>query len=119
MLWWRIAGIVGALGVACGAFGAHALESRIEDARLLEVWETAARYQMFHALALVGVAVHPGHVDWAGRLFTVGVLLFCGSLYAMTLTGYRWLGAITPLGGLCFIAGWVVLALAAVPSVDG
>ncbi|MCZ8204271.1 DUF423 domain-containing protein [Gemmatimonas sp.] len=112
--------LIGALSagisVAAGAFGAHALRERVEP-RLLEVFETGARYQMYHALALFAVAWvvsrAPSTVGTAaGWLFLAGTLLFSGSLYAMTFTGIRALGAITPLGGVCFIAGWVCLALA-------
>jgi len=112
-MWWTVAGIVGALGVASGAFGAHALESRIDDPHLIEVWHTGARYHLIHALALLGVAAHPTQPAAAGWAFVAGVVLFSGSLYLMTLTGARWLGAITPLGGLSFIAGWLILAFAA------
>lgn len=100
-------------GVALGAFGAHGLEGRLA-AGDLETFETGVRYQMYHALALVGVAW--AHTRWpgggtvaAGWLFVVGVLLFSGSLYVLVLTGRRWLGAVTPLGGLAFLAGWIVL----------
>lgn len=107
----------GAIAVAAGAFGAHALQSRVEP-RLVEVFETGARYQMFHALALLAVAWAatrwPGTLTTAsGWLFVAGTVVFSGSLYAMTFTGIRALGAITPIGGVCFIAGWVCLALAA------
>ncbi|WP_291159863.1 DUF423 domain-containing protein [Gemmatimonas sp. UBA7669] len=107
----------GAIAVAAGAFGAHALQSRVEP-RLVEVFETGARYQMFHALALLAVAWAttrwPGSLTTAsGWLFVAGTVVFSGSLYAMTFTGIRALGAITPIGGVCFIAGWVCLALAA------
>ncbi|MBA3919843.1 MAG: DUF423 domain-containing protein [Gemmatimonas sp.] len=107
----------GAIAVAAGAFGAHALQSRVEP-RLVEVFETGARYQMFHALALLAVAWAatrwPGSLTTAsGWLFVAGTVVFSGSLYAMTFTGIRALGAITPIGGVCFIAGWICLALAA------
>ena len=107
----------GAIGVAAGAFGAHALRARLEQ-RMLEVFETGTRYQMYHALALVAAAWvaarWPGtFATSAGWLFLAGTVLFSGSLYAMTLTGVRALGAITPIGGVCFIAGWVCLAVAA------
>ena len=115
-MWWRIAGVLGALGVLLGAFGAHGLEARVDDPEQLEWWQTAARYHLVHAVALLGVAAHPGKTDIAGWLFVAGMVLFCGSLYTMGLTGTRWLGAITPLGGLCFIGGWIALALARVPS---
>jgi uncharacterized membrane protein YgdD (TMEM256/DUF423 family) len=105
------------LAVAAGAFGAHALRTRL-PADLLQVFETAARYQMYHALGLVAVAWvvgrWPGALpQWAGWLFVAGTILFSGSLYALALSGIRWLGAITPLGGVAFLAGWVCLALAA------
>lgn len=111
-----IAALSGAVSVGAGAFGAHALRARLEP-RLLEVFQTGAQYQMYHALALVGVAWvasrWPGSLSTAsGWLFVAGTVLFSGSLYAMALTGVRALGAITPLGGVCFIAGWVTLALA-------
>lgn len=111
-----IAACSGAVSVGAGAFGAHALRARLEP-RLLEVFQTGAQYQMYHALALIGVAWvasrWPGALSSAsGWLFVAGTVLFSGSLYAMALTGVRALGAITPLGGVCFIAGWVTLALA-------
>ncbi|MEQ1566500.1 MAG: DUF423 domain-containing protein [Myxococcota bacterium] len=112
-MWWRIAGAVGAVGVLLGAFGAHGLRARVTDPHLLEVWETAARYHLIHALALVAVAVHPARPRSAGIAFLLGILLFSGSLYLMTLTGARWLGAVTPLGGISFVAGWVLLAVTA------
>ncbi len=111
-MWWTVSGIVGALGVALGAFGAHGLKNVVDDPALLVTWETAARYHLFHALALGLVAVHPAAPKWAGVLFVAGILLFSGSLYTMVLTGQRWLGAITPIGGVCLIAGWLVLAFA-------
>jgi uncharacterized membrane protein YgdD (TMEM256/DUF423 family) len=104
------------LAVAAGAFGAHALRARLEP-RMLEVFETGARYQMYHALALLAVAWvvsrWPGSLaSSSGWLFLAGTVLFSGSLYAMAFTGIRALGAITPIGGVCFIAGWICLALA-------
>lgn len=105
------------LSVAAGAFGAHALRGQLEP-RMLEVFETAARYQMYHALALFAVAwlVQQTQVQaaqLAGWAFVAGILLFSGSLYAMALTGVRVLGAITPVGGVAFIVGWCALAVAA------
>lgn len=112
-----IGAVLGAAGVALGAFGAHGLKSRVGP-DLLAVFETAARYHLIHALAVLAAA---WAVDrWPGAwavaaawLFVAGIAVFSGSLYAMALTGQRWLGAITPLGGVCFIAGWVALAVAA------
>jgi uncharacterized membrane protein YgdD (TMEM256/DUF423 family) len=105
-----------AIAVAAGAFGAHALRARLEP-RMLEVFETAARYQMYHALALLSVAWMVTRTGTslavaAGWLFVAGTVLFSGSLYAMAFTGVRALGAITPLGGICFIGGWICLAIA-------
>jgi uncharacterized membrane protein YgdD (TMEM256/DUF423 family) len=110
----------GAISVAAGAFGAHALRDKVEP-RLLEVFETAARYQMYHALALLAVAwgisrFSSSLLTASGWLFVAGTVLFSGSLYAMTFTGVRALGAITPIGGVCFIAGWTCLLIAAVRS---
>lgn len=114
---WTLGCVFGFLAVAAGAFGAHALRARM-SAEMLAVWETAARYQMYHALALLAVAMSAARSPagaWtaAGWLFTAGIAIFCGSLYLLAFTGTRWLGAITPLGGLCFLAGWVALALGA------
>ena len=118
----RVFGFAGALSalvaVAAGAFGAHALRARLSP-DLLAVFETGARYQMYHALALLAVAwlaaARPGanSVVWAGGLFLLGTVVFSGSLYTLALTGQRWLGAITPLGGVAFLAGWACLAWAA------
>ncbi|MES2523420.1 MAG: DUF423 domain-containing protein [Gemmatimonadota bacterium] len=107
----------GAIAVGAGAFGAHALRARLEP-RMLEVFETAVRYQMYHALALLATAWvasrSPGSLATAsGWLFVAGTLFFSGSLYAMVFSGVRALGAITPIGGVLFIAGWICLALAA------
>jgi uncharacterized membrane protein YgdD (TMEM256/DUF423 family) len=104
------------IAVAAGAFGAHSLRARL-DAGALAVFETGARYQMYHALALLAVAWAdvrwPGPwADRAGWLFVAGTVLFSGSLYALALSGIRWLGAITPLGGVAFLLGWLCLAMA-------
>ena len=109
-----------AIAVAAGAFGAHALRERLAP-DMLAVFETGARYQMYHALGLLAVAWAvarwPGSTAGvAGWLFVAGTILFSGSLYLLALTGTRWLGAITPLGGLAFIAGWAALAWAALRS---
>lgn len=103
--------------VALGAFAAHGLKTRL-DTHMLEVWQTGVHYQMFHALALLLVALwawqQPGRLlNVAGGLFILGTVLFSGSLYTLALTGIRWLGAITPLGGLCFLVGWLLLFIAA------
>jgi len=103
------------MAVAAGAFGAHALRARLPP-DLLAVFETGAQYQMYHALALLAVAWASNHwpgtpLRAAGWLFIGGTLLFSGSLYLLAVTGARWLGAITPLGGLLFLAGWAALAI--------
>ena len=105
------------VSVAAGAFGAHALRERLAP-DMLAVFETGARYQMYHALGLLAVAWAvtrwPGSAaGLAGWLFLAGTILFCGTLYLLALTGQRWLGAITPLGGLAFSVGWAALAWAA------
>ncbi len=115
--WFAVGALAGALGVALGAFGAHGLKSRV-SAELLAVFETGVRYQMYHALALlaVGLAAARGTSPWisaAGWLFVLGIVVFSGSLYVLTFSGARWLGAITPLGGLLFILGWLTLAVGA------
>ena len=112
-----IGALAGFLAVAFGAFGAHALRSRLSP-DMLAVFETGVRYQMYHALALLLVAAAAARfggwmVTAAGWLFTVGIVLFSGSLYALALTGVTTLGAITPIGGLAFLAGWALLAIMA------
>src|SRR5512142_2272549 len=107
-----------AISVAAGAFGAHALRGRLAP-DLLAAFETGARYQMFHALGLVAAAwalsrSGSGAAVWAGWLFAAGTVLFSGSLYALALSGMRAFGAVTPLGGVSFIAGWIALLVAAV-----
>lgn len=102
--------LLGAIGVTLGAFGAHGLKS-VLDAEKLGWWQTGVQYQLWHAVALVaiGAAALPGTRPVA-ILMAVGVLVFSGSLYVMALTGARWLGMVTPLGGLALIAGWLLLA---------
>jgi len=117
------AGISGGLGVALGAFGAHGLRGKVEE-RLLETFQTAVQYQMIHALALLIVAtmmLQSGRnltLDIAAGAFVVGILLFSGSLYGLVLTDMRWLGPFTPLGGLCFIAGWAALVAAGLQQLN-
>jgi uncharacterized membrane protein YgdD (TMEM256/DUF423 family) len=110
-------GASGFIAVATGAFAAHGLRDRLST-EMLGVFETAARYQMYHALALVLVGVLTAKapsplLSTSGWSFIGGTLLFSGSLYALALTGTRTFGAITPFGGLCFLAGWAALALSA------
>jgi uncharacterized membrane protein YgdD (TMEM256/DUF423 family) len=115
-------GVFGALGVLLGAFGAHGLKARLaalpDGLQRQSWWETAAHYHLIHALALFVAAylagkAGAGAATVAGWAFALGILLFSGSLYAMTLTGVRVLGAVTPIGGLCFIAGWIAVVVAA------
>ena len=114
-----IAAIFGGLSVGAGAFATHALRERLSE-RSLEIFETAARYQMYHALALLLVALLISREEVpqpilivASWSFIIGILIFSGSLYALSLTNVKVLGAITPLGGAAFIAGWSALAIAA------
>lgn len=112
-----IAAINGLLGVILGAFGAHGLRDRM-PADLMAIYQTGVQYQMYHALALLGVGIlcfHYGEsalVRASGWSFLAGIIIFSGSLYVLSLTGVRWLGAITPIGGLGFIAGWTLLIVA-------
>jgi uncharacterized membrane protein YgdD (TMEM256/DUF423 family) len=108
------------VGVAAGAFGAHGLKARL-SAEMLAIFETGVRYQMYHAFALLFVAWASSRfsgslLTTAGWLFVVGTILFSGSLYLLSLTETRWLGAITPLGGVAFLGGWLCLAWAALKS---
>ncbi|MBH22540.1 MAG: hypothetical protein CMG73_04025 [Candidatus Marinimicrobia bacterium] len=112
---WIIFGaLLAALAVLLGAFGAHGLKGKIspED---LTIFETGVRYHMYHALGLIlmsvlGLYYYPEMIQLPAILLSVGILLFSGSLYILVLTGLRWMGAITPIGGVAFIAGWLLLA---------
>lgn len=117
-----IAGAVNAaIAVMLGAFGAHALKERLSE-RYLAIWETAVQYQMFHAIGLLVIGVLASsalfgditQLKWAGYLILGGIIIFSGSLYALSLSGIGVLGAITPIGGVLFIAGWILLIIAAV-----
>lgn len=116
-LWLLIAAVNGGLAVAAGAFGAHGLQARI-DAQALQVFETGARYHMYHALAigLAALAMRDaaaGPAMSAAGFFLAGILLFSGSLYLLALTGVKALGIVTPFGGVCFLVGWGLLGFAA------
>lgn len=130
-----VGALCAALAVAFGAFGAHALEGRV-SADMLAIYDTGARYHFLHALGMVAVGVlalfhgtRPGadkpgarndavaaRLVWAALLMLTGIVLFSGSLYTMALTGHRWLGAVTPVGGIAFIVAWAVFAWAALDS---
>jgi uncharacterized membrane protein YgdD (TMEM256/DUF423 family) len=119
-LWLALGALYGLLGVALGAFGAHALKARLTG-ELLPIWKTAVEYHFWHALALVLVGVlalqRPATaLNVAGGAFALGVLIFSGSLYALALSGVRGLGAVTPIGGVLLIVGWAALLWAAVTS---
>lgn len=107
-----VAAIAGASGVAFGAFGAHALRSRL-DATALSTWNTAVLYHLLHACVLVALILFARAtgrtVTLPATLFAAGIVLFSGSLYLLALTGWRWLGPVTPVGGLAFLAGWIAL----------
>lgn len=114
-----IGAIFGALSVAAGAFASHALKEKLTE-KVIAIFEVGARYQMYHALALLLVGLLLTRIEKpapfllaSGWAFIVGIIIFSGSLYALSLTGIKWLGAITPLGGAAFIVGWSCLAIAA------
>lgn len=115
--WVIIAAINGFVSVAAGAFGAHALKKRLEP-ELLDIFEVGVRYQMYHALALLAaawmIAQYPSRAAVGSAwCFLAGIVIFSGSLYVLSLSGVRWLGAITPIGGVLFLVGWLLLGLAA------
>ncbi len=113
--WFATGSVLCGLGVILGAFGAHGLRARLSP-EMLVVFETGVRYHLIHALGLLAVAWAasrwPGsYVSIAGYLFVAGIFIFSGSLYVLAITGIRWLGAITPIGGVCLIVGWGLLAI--------
>ena len=108
----RIAAGLCFVAVALGAFGAHALKAALESSGMLDVWNKAVLYHFLHAVALVALALYGAGNRATYFLLVAGIVLFSGSLYTMALTNVRWLGAITPLGGLCFLAGWAWLVIA-------
>jgi uncharacterized membrane protein YgdD (TMEM256/DUF423 family) len=112
LLFVRIAAALCFLAVALGAFGAHALKSMLESHGMLDVWNKAVLYHFIHAIALFTLALFGTGNRGAWWLLFAGIFLFSGSLYVMALTNLRWLGAITPVGGICFLAGWAWLVLA-------
>ncbi len=120
------AAVLGAASVMLGAFGAHGLKTRM-NADAFDIFETAVKYQFYHVFALLAVGIISHYIpnsflSWSGRCFIVGIILFSGSLYLLSLfkmtgnTHMNWLGAVTPFGGLCFIAGWILLAIAVLRS---
>ena len=107
----RLAAALCFLAVALGAFGAHALKATLTAHETMEVWKTAVLYHFLHALALLVLGTLPTAGKIAPALFLAGIVLFSGSLYLLALTNLKWLGPITPLGGLCFLSGWLCLAI--------
>jgi len=107
------------LGVALGAFGAHALKAKLSP-DMLAIYQTAVQYHLWHALGVIAIGIIAFHLPtsaplrWAGVLMLAGVVLFCGSLYVLAMTGIRWLGAVTPFGGAAMIAAWAIFAWAVV-----
>lgn len=115
--WFATGAALCGLGVLLGAFGAHGLKTRV-DPEMLAIFETGVRYHLVHGLAVLAVAWAASRwsntlISMAGWLFVVGILLFSGSLYVLSVTGVRWLGAVTPIGGLCFTVGWLMLTVGA------
>ena len=111
IFWHRLGAASGALSVAMGAFGAHGLKNKVSDQRIAN-WNTAAQYHLLHSILItVTPLIVQSPTNWSARLLTVGVTLFSGSLYALVLTDSPKLGAVTPLGGLALIAGWIALGL--------
>lgn|SRR5690349_20824692 len=113
-MWIKIAGAVGFLGVALGAFGAHGLKQKVTP-ELLAIYNTGVLYHLIHGVALLALALFGSAtgraITWPAALWVAGIVLFSGSLYVLALTGVKQLGAVTPLGGLCFLAGWVLVAI--------
>lgn len=116
-LFLMIGGITMALAVMLGAFGAHGLESSI-SAEMIDIFQTGVSYHFYHAIGLLIVGLVTFHVPdsgllkWSGWFMVAGITIFSGSLYLLSLSGIRWLGAITPIGGLCFIIAWILFTLA-------
>lgn len=107
--WIKVTGLLGALAVVAGAFGAHILKDKVAPTDL-EIWKTGAQYQLVHCVAMLAVALAGDRAARCLRWWLAGVIIFGGSLYLLVLTGQRWFGAITPIGGVCLIIGWVTLA---------
>lgn len=120
--WFVIIGAIsGFFSVALGAFGAHGLNEKLSE-HFMAIYQTGVQYQMYHSLSLLLIGIltiqwpNRAELHWSGYLMIVGIILFSGSLYALSLTGITWLGAITPLGGIAFLLGWFLLGIAAYRS---
>ena len=108
----RLAAVAGFLAVALGAFGAHGLKNLLETNGTLAIWQTGALYHLVHSVVLLGLGLASQRVaKWPFTLFSTGIVIFSGSLYLLAVTNVKWLGAITPIGGLCLLGGWLVLAV--------
>ena len=107
----RISAAFGFLAVALGAFGAHGLKDTLTANDTLAIWQTAALYHLVHAVVMLAIASRETLTVWAWRLFAAGVVIFSGSLYALALSNVKILGAITPIGGVCLLGGWLALTL--------
>ncbi len=115
------AGVLGLTGVALGAMGAHVLKATLMERGMMQAWETAARYHIFHAVALLGLAAWArasaadsnGLIVWIARCWTIGVVFFSASIYWLALGGPRWLGPVTPVGGIALMAGWLLVMFVA------
>lgn len=118
-LWLAVSSLLGTLGVVLGAFGAHALRGRLTPDQLAS-WSTAVQYHLLHSVVLLALALWASStsrsIQLPATLFAAGIVLFSGSIYGLLLTEQRWLGPVTPIGGLCFIAGWLSLLWLAVRS---
>ena len=113
--------ISGMIAVMLGAFGAHALQTKLESNGYLSTYQTAVQYQIYHTLALLGIAIISSRLEsnwlnYAGYSMSIGIIVFSGSLYLLCFSGMKWLGAITPIGGLAFILGWFFLLLTGIKS---
>ena len=118
MIWTKLASLFMAVGIALGAFGAHALRAKLTGSQM-DIYKTASFYHLIHALGLFVVAwvsaqTQDPKILWAGVMMILGIVLFSGSLYALSITGLKWLGAITPLGGICFIISWLIIFTVAI-----
>ncbi|MHA3770556.1 DUF423 domain-containing protein [Verrucomicrobiota bacterium sgz303538] len=107
----RIAAIFGFAAVGLGAFGAHGLKPVLEAYGTTAIWQTGALYHLVHSVVLLLISSREPTAAWAWRLFAAGMLIFSGTLYLLAVTNVKWLGAITPIGGLCLLGGWLVLAI--------
>lgn len=107
----RLAAVLGFIAVALGAFGAHGLKATLAANGTAAIWETAAHYHLVHAAVLLALGLHGSASRLAVRLFAAGIVIFSGTLYVLAVTNVKWLGAITPLGGLCLLGGWLAIAL--------